>query len=285
VIYAFNSAGLELMRAAKEAGLKTILEQTSAPRALELKVLIEGKKKYPEWADESVYSYYNQEFIAREEEEWKYADFIICGSRHVVDGIVKRGGPGHKCHVVPYGVDDSFKVERSYRLPGPIRVLTVGHVSLPKGAPVVWDIAREVGANAEFRMVGHVSLADNILAQKPKNVTLTNQVPRSEILQHYRWADIFLLPSLSEGSATVTYEAMRAGLPVICTPETGSVVTHGIDGFLIPTFDVEAAAKAINDCSENPEFLHSLQVNAAEKSSDLSLEAYRQRLLSIVETL
>ena len=47
-------------------------------------------------------------------------------------------------------------------------------------------------------------------------------------------ADVFVFPSLFEGSAVVTYEAIACGLPSIVTPEAGSVVRDGVEGFLVP---------------------------------------------------
>ena len=58
-------------------------------------------------------------------------------------------------------------------------------------------------------------------------------------------ADVFVFPSLFEGSAVVTYEAMACGLPCIATAEAGSVVRHGRDGLIVPARDVEALANAM----------------------------------------
>ena len=87
-------------------------------------------------------------------------------------------------------------------------------------------------------------------------------VPRSEVIRHYEWADIFLLPSLCEGSATSTYEALTAGLPVVCTPNCGSVVRHGTEGYLVPIRDpgaisdrLEALATDAEACRNSQELL------------------------------
>ena len=47
-------------------------------------------------------------------------------------------------------------------------------------------------------------------------------------------ADVFVFPSLFEGSAVVTYEALACGLPSVVTPSAGSVVRDGAEGFLVP---------------------------------------------------
>ncbi|MDE2507854.1 MAG: glycosyltransferase family 4 protein, partial [Planctomycetota bacterium] len=60
-------------------------------------------------------------------------------------------------------------------------------------------------------------------------------------------ADVFVFPSLFEGSAVVTYEALASGLPCVVTPNAGSVVRDGVDGFLVPARDVDALAARIEN--------------------------------------
>lgn len=73
-----------------------------------------------------------------------------------------------------------------------------------------------------------------------RDCELVGAVPRQEIAKQYAWADVFVLPSICEGSATVCYEALASGLPVITTPNSGSVVRDGLDGFIVPIRNSEA---------------------------------------------
>jgi glycosyltransferase involved in cell wall biosynthesis len=283
--YTFNSAGLELMRAAKQAGLNTVMEQTSAPRAVEQEILLDCVQRYPQWGQDVFAGPNIDAFIAREEEEWQHADLILCGSAFVRSGIARRGGPVDKCRVVPYGVDNSFQINCGLRRPGPLRVLTVGQVRLQKGSPVVWEIATIVGDRASFRMVGASVVSAEVLSQRPTNVELVGAVPRSEIVQHYQWADVFLLPSLCEGSATVTYEALMAGLPVICTENTGSIVEDGINGFIVPVFDSANVAERLLSLSRQQGRLATMSRAARSSIQAIEISAYQQRLLKTLEDL
>jgi glycosyltransferase involved in cell wall biosynthesis len=60
-------------------------------------------------------------------------------------------------------------------------------------------------------------------------------------------ADIFVLPSRSEGFSNAIIEAMAAGLPVVATTVGGNAeaVEDGVTGFLIPPEDSLALAAAI----------------------------------------
>ena len=57
-----------------------------------------------------------------------------------------------------------------------------------------------------------------------------------------READVFVFPSLFEGSAVVTYEALASGLPCVVTAEAGSVVRDGVEGFVVGARDVATLA-------------------------------------------
>ena len=65
-------------------------------------------------------------------------------------------------------------------------------------------------------------------------------------------ADVFVFPSLFEGSAVVTYEALACGLPSVVTPEAGSVVRDGVEGFLVAPRDVLALAERMEQLGNDP---------------------------------
>jgi glycosyltransferase involved in cell wall biosynthesis len=88
-------------------------------------------------------------------------------------------------------------------------------------------------------------LSEKAMVELREEMEVVGAVPRSEIAKHYGWADVFVLPTLSEGSANVVYEALAAGLPVITTPNAGSIIRDGGNGFLVPIRDAGKLAEAI----------------------------------------
>jgi glycosyltransferase involved in cell wall biosynthesis len=72
---------------------------------------------------------------------------------------------------------------------------------------------------------------------------------------------------------------MFHGLPVICTPQTGSVVRDGVDGFIIPARDPAAIAEKLTRLADDPTLLAALSENAHRNSADYTLEKYGERLL------
>jgi glycosyltransferase involved in cell wall biosynthesis len=127
--------------------------------------------------------------------------------------------------------------------------------------------------------VGSVDLLSEAATQMGQYVELTGPVPRSEIPVHFRWADVFLLPSICEGSATATYEALAHGLPIVCTPNTGSVVKDGVEGFVIPIRNVAGLVARLQQFNDDLEILKRMAASASRRASEFTLPAYGRRLL------
>ena len=209
------------------------------------KLLAEESEAFPGWAPPLVADRYADEYAARERAEWDNADVVLCASEFVRRGVADSGGPRRRCIVVPYGVDARFSLPVRTPHPGPLRILTIGEVGLRKGSPYVLKAAQRLKGRAVFRMVGIWGVLRGVREAMQADVELTGPIPRSEILAHFAWADVFLLPSICEGSAVAIYEALAARLPVVCTPNTGSVVRDGVDGFVVPARNAEAIAERL----------------------------------------
>jgi hypothetical protein len=280
-VYVFNSAGLEILQEARRRGLRGIVEQTIAPRIIESAILQEESVCFPDWEAPTEHSSLMQEYCARESNEWNEADLIVCGSQYVKDGVVASGGKEDRCVVVPYGLESAPSSRaRTERRPGPLRVLTVGAICLRKGSPYVLAAARKLGKEVVFRMVGPIQVLPGIEKELREHVELRGIVPRMEMAEHYDWADVFLLPSLCEGSATVTYEAMTHGLPVVCTYQTGSTVQDGVDGFIVPSRSAEAIADKLGKLASDSSLLESMSQNARRNSAQFTLDKYGERLIA-----
>jgi glycosyltransferase involved in cell wall biosynthesis len=282
------------------------MEQTIAPRQAEQQILAREYAAHPGWQPQPEDALVG-EYSEREGAEWAAADTILCGSQFVVDGIRQLGGAAGKCVVVPYGVDvqeDSLaskvqspksKVQsqgprrpdevaainsQPSTLNRPLRVLTVGAVGLRKGAPYVLAAARQLKDRAEFRWVGGIELLPAAAQRLAESVHLTGAVPSTQVTEHFQWADVFLLPSLCEGSATVTYEALAYGLPVICTPNTGSVVRDGVEGFIVPVRDAAAVAQRIERLAHDVELRAQMAAAVKARAAEFTVAEYGRRLLA-----
>jgi glycosyltransferase involved in cell wall biosynthesis len=282
-VYVFNSAGLEVLEAARARGCRTVLEQTIAPRRVENSLLQIEQEHFPTWQGPWMTQGEAARFCEREEAEWKLADVILCGSSFVRSGIAECGGPAERCIVLPYGVKAHVRPAPRTDHDGPLRVLVVGAVGLRKGSPYVLAAARALRGKAVFRMVGGIDCSPSAARSLSEAVELVGSVPHSALSSHLAWADVLLLPSLCEGSATAVYEALAASLPVICTANTGSVVRDGVDGFIVPIRDCEAIVDRLLRLSSDPNLRRDMAENARGRADSFDLTAYGRRLLAVLD--
>ncbi|WP_275163344.1 glycosyltransferase family 4 protein [Citrobacter portucalensis] len=276
VIYGFNTCSLELFKYAKDNGIHTILEQTIAPKKVELEIF----SKYTENPQlEHLY-------IEREYEEWKLADLIIAPSKFVKSSLISCGVDEQKISLVPYGVEQNqFKLKRRHWDGNrTLNFIFVGEVGIRKGADTLIDAFSEMtGLNITLKLVGKQSLE---LANKlPSNIELIGQVPRTAIPDLYYSADCFILPSLCEGSATVTYEAMSSGIPVIATKNAGSLVEHEFNGLLIDVSDKNSIISAVKRLLFEKDLYLKLLDGVVETRGKVSLDEYSINLLNRINKI
>lgn len=285
-VYGFNAAAVEIFAAARHRGLKTVLDQTMAAWGPVQELLESERERWPGWSKLTSEGTHSQRLAERESQEWEAADLIICGSKHVVDSVQAAGGPKEKCRVIEYGYDNSNTPPDSRPASdtdntGSLRVLFVGTVDLRKGAPYFLGAARAFDRSAvQFRMVGPVQVSESAVGQLKQHVELTGPLPRSKVAEHYHWADVFVLPTLAEGSANVCYEALSHGVPVITTPNAGSVVRDHTDGWIVPPRSIDALVNSIANAAGDRLKLRQLSENARIRAATFTWDRYMERLVS-----
>jgi glycosyltransferase involved in cell wall biosynthesis len=139
-----------------------------------------------------------------------------------------------------------------------VRILFVGYIRPEKGIEYLLDAVAQLRYDGswELEIVGpdqfpqyRRKLDEIVAAHKLQDrVKWTGYVPFGPpLFDRMRAADIFVLPTLSEGTPHVLVEARATGLPCISTAVGGvpTVVTHGMDALLVPPKNSRALARAM----------------------------------------
>lgn len=280
-VWGFNTASLELFQAAKSQGIRCILEQTILPRKLERQLLAEVAADWSGWQLGFQNGHAQDALASREEAEWDLADQIVAGSKFVAEGLVKCGVAEGKIQVIPYGVART-QFEPTDQTPTqaePLRVLFVGEVGLRKGAPYLLEALRRLGPDkVEARFAGRLALNPDRLEPYEDIARFLGPVARSKMPDLFRWAQVFVLPSMVEGSAISSYEALMTGLPVIATPNTGTIVTHDEDGMIVPVRDIDALTGALAKYCHDAALLERHRTCVIASSEKYSVERYGRDL-------
>jgi len=168
-------------------------------------------------------------------------------SDYVTQGLVSLGVSAAKVAAIPYvptGSNLQF-VDRSART-GPVHVGFVGQVGLRKGAGYFFEVAKRFDpARVKFSMVGPIKLSE-VGRSAAGHVALTGAVPMQNVREHLANFDILLFPSTCEGCAGAVLEAMETGLPVVSTPNSGTIIKEGNNGYIRAYDDIDGLTDCVN---------------------------------------
>lgn len=281
VFFGYDTCSLEVMEYLKNRGIVCIIDQID-PCRIEIEIVRAEQLAWPGWEDEPLDV--PSEFYERHCKEWSIADCVMVNSEFSRQALVEQGVPQDKVAVVPLSFE-SPESETASHLSGnalsnmkqiskaaPLHILFLGQVMLRKGIQYLVQAAEFLrDSPIIFDVVGPIQISKRAIASAPANVIFHGRTTRDKINYWYQSADIFVLPTLSDGFAITQIEAMANGLPVISTPNCGSVVTDAINGFLIPPRDSSALVGVIRRYLENPSCLESQGRAALETSKQFSL--------------
>jgi glycosyltransferase involved in cell wall biosynthesis len=162
-----------------------------------------------------------------------------------------------------------------------MRVLFLGQVNLRKGVSRLLQAAQTLRDEpVEFWMVGPVQIANAETAADNARVKWFGPVTRKETAEKYRAADVFILPTLSDGFAITQLEAQAYGLPVISSKCCGGVVENGRNGIILEEPSAACIAAALRDCVADPNRLRTLAA-ASHVQKEFTTGMLGQRLQNL----
>ncbi len=178
--------------------------------------------------------------------EIERADHIVVPSEFVLKTFLSHGVPRDAISVIPFGVDLQRFSPPEERPESPIRFLFVGQIGVRKGVHYLLQAWRRLALpDAEMILAGRVQNNSWGVLARYDGLDGVRWVGHVDPVDLYRSSHVFVFPSLDEGSALVTYEAMASGLPLIVTESSGSLARNGVEGIIVPTRDADALATAM----------------------------------------
>lgn len=113
------------------------------------------------------------------------------------------------------------------------------------------------------------------------------ELPPRRLLEAYRSADAFVMPSVLEGFSSALLEAMAAGLPVITTDGPGcrDFIRAGQDAIMVPCNDVSALSIALREMLDQPEQRQEYRERALRRAAMFGWPVILERYRSLYQTL
>jgi len=229
----------------------------------------------------------------------KHAGRVQAISDEIRGELLALGLPPERVVSIPNGIDTvrfspatpEEKATARERLGIPIEetvVLFVGRFHEVKGIREllqVWDDPA-LAPDARLLLVGGTEwsqLRDTVKASQ--RIDAREWTPSIE--DCYRSAEIFVLPSHTEGMSNALLEAMASGLPAVATRvgAAESMVTDGESALLIEPRDVPTLARTLRCLVDDPALRARIGAAARERVEDYSISAVVRRIAAEYEQL
>ncbi len=277
IFHVWNSFGLRSLRRAHARGMTTVVQRAASHPRWRLRLL---REEYARWGRTFRPGLLN---VYRSLAELAMGDYILVPSRYAQKTFEAHGFPAERLLWLPFGVNTRRFRPPANRPSRPFRVLYVGTVTIGKGVPYLLQAWAMLGwRDAELWIVGRMARdMKPIIARYRTLPGLRLWGHRADVVPFYQQAHVFAFPSLDEGSALVTYEAMACGLPVITTPHAGAALTDGLEGVIVPIRDPQALAQALEALREDPQRRAEMGRRAREKACQLTWERHQAALVRL----
>ncbi|HEX9975442.1 MAG TPA: glycosyltransferase family 4 protein [bacterium] len=187
-----------------------------------------------------------------------------------------------KDRVIKYGLDPAqFSPEWDWQKKERM-VLFVGRGSVGKGFDTLVGAAPKIKGN----IVAVASRIPKFYWEKISQLTnfkVMTGIPSELLVELYKKATVFVMPSLSEGSPITTLEAMACGLPVASTLEGGGgYIEDGINGCIFPVRDPEGLAQKVNYLFDHPEIAREFgKINRERVEQHFTLPVIAEQVLGV----
>lgn len=250
VCYAFTQTAFESLRWARSAGVPTVLETPNGHIRNFRSVYVTESRDLCRTAYQG---HPVPQMVARVEEEYRLADRIRVSSEWARQSLVEGGVPDGRITILQQRVDlDRFRPpEPDADRSDVLRVCFVGSLDLRKGFVYLLRALRRLERPVCAELVGATGdrCCRRLLERERDGlrVSVAPGDPRPALAR----SDLFVLPTLEDGSPFATAEAMASGLPVITTDCNGGAewVRAGQSGWIVSPRSAAALADALDQAA------------------------------------
>ena len=174
------------------------------------------------------------------------------------------------------------------------RVISVGRYSNEKGYDLllrIWSIVEKECPDWQLDIYGmgdptpYVKMMDDLSIDQRRCHLRSSLV---DVESEYLKSSIFVHPSRSEGFGLVIVEAMACGLPVVsfdCENGPRSIISDGVDGFLISPFNIRYFADRIMMLIRDENLRKQMGKNGLLKSQQYGIEKIAMQWKALFDDL
>jgi glycosyltransferase involved in cell wall biosynthesis len=289
IIHTWPDAALRTLKAASELGIPTVLERPNAhTRYAYESVQREARRIGVVLPPTDEYAF-KEDVLAREEEEYKLTDFLLCPSDFTIKTFLEQGIPLDKLLKHKYGFDAKTCYPDPNRHSDPNRGITMmfaGVAAVRKGL----HFALEAWLNSTAHKQGTFLIAGQMLAVYAERFHEMLSHPSVKVLGHrndvpdlMRQSDLFVLPSIEEGFGLVCVEAMGCGNVPLVSEACTDVCQHMKNAMVHEVGNVKQLTEHITLLDQNRSLLARLREESMRQAPQHTWTAAGRRLLEVYQ--
>lgn len=234
----------------------------------------------------------NQEVYDLERRGCEAADKIICVSRLTRRILINRYGIDSNKIVVVHNavVPKPTKIYPKKNLVGKNIVTFLGRITFQKGPDYFVEAARkvlDVLPDTHFVMAGNGDMFLKLL-ERAAELKMSSRFHFTGFLNHFEtnnlfgMTDVYVMPSVSEPFGITPLEAMRTGVPVIISRQSGvsEVLKSAVK---VDFWDINSLADAMIGLLSNKELSKQLAVNGTEEVDNMKWEYAALKVKEVYE--
>jgi glycosyltransferase involved in cell wall biosynthesis len=266
-VFAYSYAAKQIFEFARDRGWRTVLGQID-PGPVEERIVSDLEKNSP--IEHTHWEPAPKAYWDNWRDECRLADQIVVNSDWSKDALISEGVATEKIKVIPVAYEAANETKsferhypRAFSAKRPLRVLFLGQVNLRKGVAQLLDAVKLLAdEHVEFWFVGPMQVrVPRELREDPK-VRWFGAAPRAGVDNYYRDADVFILPTLSDGFGLTQLEAQAWKLPVVASGYCGEVMRDGINGVVLAEVSGFGIAAVLREFLRSPEKLSAMSMRA-----------------------
>ena len=274
IIHGWPLASLRTIRVAKKYGIPFLLERPNAHTQFAFDEVKKECEKHGFSQPKGHEHNYNPKRLSIELNEYNECTRLLCPSDFVKRTFIEKGFEEKKLLRHQYGCDP----DRFFPLPqrptdNKFRAIFAGWCAPRKGLHYALNAWFDSGAHK----VGTLYICGSFIPEYKKSLSALLSHKSIKVLGHcneidkfFQKCDVFILPSIEEGSALVTYEAKRCGCILLVSDASGAIARHGHDSLIHTSRDVATLTRQLQMLISEPATLARLRENSLSETDTLT---------------
>lgn len=286
LVHTWPLGSLRTLKMAKQLGIPTFLERPNAHTKFAYEIVQEECARLGITMPPGHEHAYDEKLLRHEEAEYALADYLLCPSDFVARTFSDLGFAAKKLARHQYGFDEKifYPGKQDAAADRGLTMIFVGGCAPRKGLHYALDawLKSSASRRGTFLIAGEFipGYAEKLSAPLA-HPSVKRLGHRSDVGDLMRQSDLFVLPTIEEGSALVTLEARGCGCVLVVSDASGAVCQHAENALVHPARDAAILKEHLDRLDNDRALLARLRAASLATANEITWDAAGRRLVLV----